>query len=335
MRRRLEARQMEKKNFLERDIMYGNHFNLAPQIMATVDNILKDLADIKNNGVGSVELDYVRVQDHASIQAAIDYAAENNKKRVVLEEKNYTISSRILVKQGICLEFLYNTKFYVYGTNYNVLELEKEASLLNPNITIDDANFIGNVIYLDGKYKYYNSWYRARVVNPIIVNWTGSYKGTGIYLYAGGTDHEISFVNFENARIVGMDTGVKLKTVTPPSSMAWVNANRFINLTIEDCITMIDIDSGVINTVPTHEASGNFFTGLYLQLSPNTTTAIRVSGQYNKFEGLTWDDALVPAGIKLFRFTAQSADNNMRDLHIETVDRIEDLGNRNVTKFTV
>ncbi|MCP1159466.1 hypothetical protein [Bacillus infantis] len=313
------------------------------QLAKKVNSINGLLPDANGNvviNISSGEVDYVRVKDFttgsndsAKIQAAIDHAATTVKKQVVLDEKNYTINSKIIVKAGVELVFGYNTHFYVYGTNYNVLELEKDTALINPNITVDDVNFTGNVIYLDGKHKYYNSWYRTRIVNPRIANWSGSLKGVGIYLYAAGQNHEVSFVNFENAKVVGFNTGVKLKAVKPTSGISWVNANRFTNLTVEDCITLIDIDSEIINLLPATEASGNMFQNMQLQLSPNTTTAIRCSSQFNIFDGITWDDAHVPTNIKLFKFTNQSADNDMTRLHIHTESRVEDLGNRNKTKF--
>lgn len=43
-----------------------------------------------------------------------------------------------------------------------------------------------------------------------IINWTETNKGTGISLYSAGKENEISFVNFENIKVVGMETGLKL-----------------------------------------------------------------------------------------------------------------------------
>jgi hypothetical protein len=311
------------------------------EIVKTVNNIAPD-----NNGnvaisVGTAEADYIRAKDfttgasdNAKIQAAINHAAASNKKTVMLDEKDYVITGPILVKSGVELRFGYRTHFYVYGGNFKVIELEKDASLINPVITVDDTNFSGTILYLDGKHKYYNSWFKTRIVNPRFVNWSESHKGTGILLYSGGPGHEISFINFESAKIVGFNTGVKLQAVKPASGIAWVNANRFTNLTIEDCKTLIDIDSALIGTAPTCEASGNLFTGCQLQLSTLTTTAIKCSSQVNVFEGVTWDDPLVPASVKLFRFTAQSADNDMSRMYIYTSSRIEDLGTRNKTRFS-
>lgn len=39
---------------------------------------------------------------------------------------------------------------------------------------------------------------------------TETNKGTGISLYSAGKENEISFVNFENIKVVGMETGLKL-----------------------------------------------------------------------------------------------------------------------------
>ena len=107
------------------------------------------------------------------------------------------------------LLFGYGSQFVVEG-NFRVLELEKNASIEGAYIAIDDPKFNSEVIYLDGKNKYYNTWNKTQIKDINIINWTETNKGTGISLYSAGKENEISFVNFENIKIVGMETGLKL-----------------------------------------------------------------------------------------------------------------------------
>ncbi|PKF89099.1 hypothetical protein CW306_07155 [Bacillus sp. BA3] len=229
--------------------------------------------------------DFKGANDSAKIQAAIDHAKANKLKTVMLDDKEYTISSPIIVKKGVKLLFGYGTKFVVEG-NFRVLELEQNASIEGAYVVINDAEFDSEVIYLDGKYKYYNTWNKTHVKDVNIINWSESNQGTAISLYAGGKEHEISFVNFENVKVAGMETGVKLIAEKPSSGKAWINANRFLNLSLEDCVNMIYIDSN--STVP-NEVSGNQFTNLQIQPSGKTKSILKVNGQYNKFEGMAWD----------------------------------------------
>ncbi|MFS0603727.1 hypothetical protein [Peribacillus frigoritolerans] len=229
--------------------------------------------------------DFKGANDSAKIQAAIDHAKANKLKTVMLDDREYSISSPIIVRKGVKLLFGYGTKFVVEG-NFRVLELEQNASIEGAYVVINDAEFDSEVIYLDGKYKYYNTWNKTKVKDVNIINWSESNQGTGVSLYAGGKEHEISFVNFENVKVAGMETGVKLIAEEPSSGKAWINANRFLNLSLEDCVNMIYIDSDF--TVP-NEVSGNQFTNLQIQPSGKTKSILKVSGQYNKFEGLVWD----------------------------------------------
>ncbi|MDP9739961.1 UNVERIFIED_ORG: hypothetical protein QFZ59_001791 [Bacillus sp. B2I3] len=229
--------------------------------------------------------DFKGANDSAKVQAAIDHAKANKLKTVMLDDREYTISSSIKVRKGVKLLFGYGTKFVVEG-NFRVLELEQNASIEGAYVVINDAGFNSEVIYLDGKYKYYNTWNKTQVKDVNIINWSESNQGTGVSLYAGGKEHEISFVNFENVKVAGMETGVKLIAEEPSSGKAWINANRFLNLSLEDCVNMIYIDSN--STVP-NEVSGNQFTNLQIQPSGKTKSILKVNGQYNKFEGMVWD----------------------------------------------
>lgn len=262
--------------------------------------------------------------DAEKIQEAIDKASNNGIKTVMLDDRDYTITSPIIVRQSVKLLFGYGTKFIVEG-DFRVLELEKDASIEGAYVAINDPGFNSEVFYLDGKNKYYNTWHKTQLKDINIVNWHGSHLGTGISLYAGGEGHEISFVNFENIKVAGMETGVKLIAENPSAGNAWVNANRFINLSLDDCVNMIYMNSHV--TIP-NEVSGNQFTGLQIQPSAKTELVLRVSGQFNELDGMAWEMHVIPHNNPVIELTEQSMDTTI-DMPSVPDSLISDKGHRN------
>ncbi|MGG4265231.1 hypothetical protein ABEW06_08185 [Peribacillus simplex] len=269
--------------------------------------------------------DFKGANDSAKIQAAIDKAHKNKLKTVMLGDKKYTLSAPIIVRKGVKLLFGYGTKFIVEG-NFRVLELEQNASIEGAYVVINDPEFNSEVIYLDGKYKYYNTWNKTQVKEVNIINWSESNQGTGISLYAGGKGHEISFVNFEDIKVAGMKTGVKIIAEEPSSGKAWINANRFLNLSLEDCVNMIYINSG--SSIP-NEASGNQFTNLQIQPSGKTKSILKVSGQYNKFEGMFWDLDKITLQNNVIELTENSMGTSI-DIPSLPMSRITDRGQANI-----
>lgn len=255
--------------------------------------------------------------DKAKIQAAIDYAQSNEDKLVELANKDYVITGPIVIKEGVKLLFNYGSRFIVYG-NFRVIELQKNASLSGAYIAIDDTSFNSVVIYLDGKYKYYNTWNKTKIENVNIINWSGSYKGTGISLYSNGTGHEISFVNFETINFAGLNTALKLQAVKPASGFSWVNANRFINFSIDDCVNGVVLTSS--ETIP-NECSGNQFVNMQIQPSSITNKLFTINGQYNEFNGVAWDLQLITHTRPIVEFTPTSSYNtvNFRSISAEKV----------------
>ena len=263
--------------------------------------------------------------DAATVQAAIDYAFANNSfKTVLLSDRDYYITGKIIIKQGVRLLFGYGTRFVVNG-NFRVLELQRNASLEGAYIAIDDVNFNSPVIYLDGKYKYYNTWNKTVIKDINIVNWSGSYRGTGLHLYSNGTGHEISFVNFENVNFAGLNTAVRLQSVKPSTGYSWVNANRFNKVSVDDCVQGIVFTSS--ESIP-NECSGNLFTNLQIQPSAKTVKLMTISGQYNEFDGMAWDLGQVRNNT-LVEFTSQSSYNKI-DIRSIPAARIVDNGRFNV-----
>ncbi|WP_419157614.1 hypothetical protein [Rossellomorea sp. BNER] len=268
--------------------------------------------------------DFNKANDSLTIQSAIDFAKNNNVKTVMLDDRDYVITSPIVIKQGVKLLFGYGTQFIVEG-NFRVIELQKNASIEGAYIAINDSNFDSEVIYLDGKYKYYNTWHRTQVKDINIVNWFGSHKGIGLSLYSGGAGHEITFIDFENIKVAGLKTGLKLVVNRPSSGLAWINANRFINLSLDDCVDMITLDSH--STIP-NEISGNQFRNIQVQPSSQTNKILKVSGQFNEFDGMVWETHVIPHDNPVIELTDQSMDTT---LYIPSVpdNRILDRGHRN------
>ncbi len=265
------------------------------------------------------------VNDAATVQSAIDYAFSHNRfKTVLLSDRDYYITSKIVIKEGVKLLFGYGTRFVV-GGNFRVLELQRNASLEGAYIAIDDVNFNSPVIYLDGKYKYYNTWHKTLIKDINIVNWSGSNKGTGLHLYSYGMGHEISFVNFENINIAGLNTAIRLQSIKPSTGYSWVNANRFTNVSIDDCVQGIVFSSS--ESIP-NECSGNVFTNLQIQPSSKTVKLVTISGQYNEFNGMAWDLSLVRNNT-LVEFMSQSSYNKI-DIRSIPTSRIVDKGKFNV-----
>ncbi|MFJ5744476.1 hypothetical protein ACQKNT_00305 [Bacillus cereus] len=265
--------------------------------------------------------------DSIKIQSAINKAESSKIKTVLLDDKKYKITSPIIVKKGVKLLFGYGSQFVVEG-NFRVLELENNASIEGAYIAIDDPKFNSEVIYLDGKNKYYNTWNKTQIKDINIINWTETNKGTGISLYSAGKENEISFVNFENIKIVGMETGLKLVAKKPSTGQAWINANRFMNFSLEDCVNMIYMDSQV--TTP-NEISGNQFTNLQIQPSNKTKSIIKVSGQYNEFHGMVWDLNKIKHENELIELTDKSM-NTVIEMSSVPANRVLDSGKSNIVK---
>ena len=251
--------------------------------------------------------DFTGNTPQAKIQAAIDFAFQNARKTVIASDKDYYITGPVIIKQGVKLQGSYGTRF-VIGANVRGFELQKDASLWNVSIFVDYKGYSKEVIYLDGKYKYYNTWNNSSLKNLVLVNWTGSVSGTGIQLYSGGTGHEISYVNFTDIKIVSFEKGIYLKAVKPASGLAYVNANRFDKVSLDDCIENIVLEGS--ETIP-NECSGNSFTNLQIQPSNNTIHIMTIQGQYNKIDGICWDLHLIQHSDSVFIFKPESNYNEL------------------------
>lgn len=268
--------------------------------------------------------DFKGSNDRAKIQAAIDFAFANPDKTVELGNKDYVLTSGITIKEGVELRSSYRSQLIVNG-NFRVIELQRNASLVGAYIAIDTPNFANTVLYLDGKYRYYNSWNRTKIKGLNIINWNQSYKGTGVHLFSHGANHEISFVNFEDIKIAGLETAIKLEATKPPSGYAWVNGNRFLDVTIDDCVNCVSILSN--ETIP-NECSGNLFRNMQIQPSTRTNKLFTINGQYNELHGVTWEMHEIKNKTPV-EFTTNSSFNTLKMRSIEA-DRIVDKGRSNL-----
>ncbi|MDM5314851.1 hypothetical protein QUF49_02530 [Fictibacillus sp. b24] len=258
--------------------------------------------------------------DAKVIQQAINESYKNKGGLVKLPgNKRYVIRSGLIIREGVTLELGHNTKLLIDG-NFRAIQLEKNASIINGIIEVVDPNFKSEVIYLDGKHQFW-SWERTAVHNLSIINSSGSHKGTAISLYAKGKENFISFVNFTDIKTAGFNTGIKMKVDEKKEGQSWINGNRFVNMTLDDCVSFIVINSSV--TIP-NESSGNQFTGLQIQLSKISKTIMKVSGSYNTFQGMVWDQQLLSDQKRVVHFTQESANNKM-DMNVD-VFSIEDEG---------
>ncbi|MGG3449603.1 hypothetical protein [Domibacillus aminovorans] len=259
-----------------------------------------------------------------AIQKAIDFCAAHKKEKVKLKaNKKYTIKSGFTVKEGVKVEFGQNSILIVTG-DFQVMNVEKDAVIINGTIQVMDPSFGSEVIYLKGN-EQFDATNKTRIENMTIVNESGKHEGIGLSLYAKGPWHNISFVNFENISIVGFKTGIQLKAENPEGgTYSWVNANRFENITLEDCVQCIKI-IGSMN-IP-NECSGNLFTGLQVQLTENTKQLLMVDGSHNQFESIVWDVQRIQNHDPLIIFTSKTEKNQL-DTNLST-QYINDNGQNN------
>jgi hypothetical protein len=291
-----------------------------------LDTVIEALQNAVLGGGSGGDPNVVYVESYTGtasqkIQAAIDFAATNAQKTVVLADKDYYISSTITVKVGVRLMGGHASSITI-GANVRGIVVERNAVLENLKINIDYSGYSQQAIYLDGIQKFYNSLNRARLYNLVLYNWTGVTSGTAIHLYSGGTSHEISFVDFDTIKIAGFAKGIHLKAVQPASGMAWINANKFDKITLDACIENIILEGS--ETIP-FECSGNMFKNLQIQPYSGTTSIVSVQGQYNKFEGICWDIQDITYSGSLFTYKAES-NYNEADMKSIPVARYSNLG---------
>jgi polygalacturonase len=262
--------------------------------------------------------------DSSAIQAAIDYSYENDNLPVQLLGKTYILNRGLKLKEGVTLEMGTATKLLVEG-NFNVLEVEQKTSITNGTIEITTPEFRGAAIYVSGEEQVWTT-NRIHIDNVTLYNSSGTNRGKGIFFKAGSSGEFISFVNVSGVNVSGFHTAVLLEA-TPPvggENDNFINGNRFVNMTLDDCVVCIQVNSAV--TVP-NEVSGNIFDNLQIQLTERTDKAVILSGSHNIIEGMVWDVAFMNARQTLLELTKDSSENHLR-LNLPK-DRVADEGRGN------
>ncbi|MGD6957325.1 hypothetical protein ACQCWA_04160 [Rossellomorea aquimaris] len=262
--------------------------------------------------------------DSSAIQAAIDYSYENDNLPVQLLGKTYILKRGLKLKEGVTLEMGMATKLLVEG-NFNVLEVEQKTSITNGTIEITTPEFRGAAIYVSGKEQVWTT-NRIHIENVTLYNSSGTNRGKGIFFNAGSSGEFISFVNVSGVNVSGFHSAVLLEA-TPPEGgedFNFINGNRFVNMTLDDCIVCIQVNSAV--TIP-NEASGNMFKNLQIQLTERTDKAVILSGSNNIIEGMVWDVAFMENRQALIELTKDSSENLLK-LNLRK-DRVADEGRGN------
>ncbi|MGM0828898.1 MAG: hypothetical protein ACQEU4_11780 [Bacillota bacterium] len=262
--------------------------------------------------------------DSSAIQAAIDYSYENDNLPVQLLGKTYILKRGLKLKEGVKLEMGMATKLLVEG-NFNVLEVEQKTSITNGTIEITTPEFRSAAIYVSGKEQVWTT-NRIHIENVTLYNSSGTNRGKGIFFNAGSSGEFISFVNVSGVNVSGFHSAVLLEA-TPPEGgedYNFINGNRFVNMTLDDCIVCIQVNSAV--TIP-NEASGNMFKNLQIQLTERTDKAVILSGSNNIIEGMVWDVAFMEDRQALIELTKDSSENLLK-LNLPK-DRVADEGRGN------
>jgi hypothetical protein len=262
--------------------------------------------------------------DSSAIQAAIDYSYENENLPVKLLGKNYLLKRGLKLKEGITLEMGMATKLLVEG-DFNVLEIEQKTSIKNGTIEITTPEFRGAAIYLSGKEQVWTTD-RIHIENVTLYNSSGTNHGEGILFNAGTSGEFISFVNVLGVNVSGFHSAVLLQAAPPSGGKDYnfINGNRFVNMTLDDCIVCVRINSTV--TIP-NEVSGNMFDNLQIQLTERTDKAVILSGSNNIIEGMVWDASFIKDSQPLIKLTEESSGNRLK-INLPK-DRVMDAGQGN------
>lgn len=246
--------------------------------------------------------------DSEAIQRAIDASAEQKRGPVVMmSHEKYTIQDRIVLKEGVEIQFEHQSQWLIEG-DFRVLEVQKNARIEGGLLMVQTDDFSSEVIYLDGQEQFW-TWEQTAIEDVNIINTSGSNQGTGVLFHADQSDEFISFVDVEGVTVTGFHTGLKLQADPPEGEeYNFVNGNRFVNITLEDCVRCIDLQSSI--SVP-NEVSGNQFTNVQIQLTDDIESAIMVTGSDNQIQGMVWDYESFPSSESMVVFDEKSQRNSL------------------------
>ncbi|MFJ7467871.1 hypothetical protein ACIQWI_04905 [Peribacillus frigoritolerans] len=275
--------------------------------------------DCQNRNVANIDCfgaDPNLADNSPAIQAAIDYCVDNNYSKVVITgKKQYTLSSPIIIKQNVHLEIDPTITLIVKG-NFQVFELQKDASLSGGTIEVVDTSFNSSVIFLSGAQQIEIHNHTA-ISNINIINRTTTYQGIAIHLYCNKAWDFISFFKASSLQITNFHTALYLKTekLSNVDTPCWINANSFESIFIDGCQYGIEIVGS--SDLP-YEISGNTFTGIQVQSRKQTKKVIRCSGAYNIFEGIIWDTYRMDDPPLVIEFSSASHHNYLSSNQVST-----------------
>lgn len=256
------------------------------------------------------------VDNSPAIQEAINHCLANNHSKVVITgKKQYVLASPIVIKSNVHLEIDPTITLIVKG-NFQVFELQKDASISGGTIEIVDNSFNSTVIFLSGaeQIEIHN---HTSIVDVNIINRTTTYQGIAVQFYCKKAWDFISFVKVNNLQITNFHTALYLKTekLQNKNTPCWINANTFHTIFIDGCQYGIEIDG---NSDLPYEVSGNMFMDLQVQCRKQTKKVIRCSGAYNMFEGLIWDTFRMDAPPLVVEFSSISHHNHLFSNQVAT-----------------
>lgn len=215
-------------------------------------------------------------------------------------------------------------------TNVTVLNMKKggtvdgigsiDVSNLNTSYTAACVTFIGSELFDTTK----PTWLRdIRLTNA--TNSVGYYTGTGIKMYAAGSQHRVYDVDI-NVSIVGFDIGIKMECIGPGVGLfAFINSNRIkARITWFKTSAFLQVGNDASNGL--NPINANF---IELTTQPNAAidnalNALTIEGRYNRIRHMSWDWVGNSVNTVSTIFTANSQSNIY-----ETTDlpaQISDLG---------
>lgn len=286
---------------------------------------MKNSEDCQNRDIINIDCfgaDPELADNSSAIQEAINNCVDNNNSKVVVTgKKQYVLSSPIVIKSNVSLEIDSTVTLIVKG-NFQVFELEKNASISGGTIEIVDNSFNSTVIFLSGAQQIENHNHTS-LSNINIINRTTTYQGIAIQLYCKKAWDFISFIRVNAIQITNFHTALYLKTekLQNKNTPSWINANSFNSIFIDGCQYGIEIDG---NSDLPYEISGNTFTGLQVQCRKQTKKVIRCAGAFNMFEGVIWDTFRMDNPPVVIEFSSTSHHNYL--LSNQVTPFILDLG---------
>lgn len=265
-----------------------------------------------------------------AIQQAINYCVANRISTVRITGVNtYKIVKPIIIKSNVRLELDLTVTLQIDG-DFNVFELQQNASITGGTVQVINPVFQSAVIYVSGSQQI-EVPNHSLISNINIINATSSYKGKAIHFYCQKAWDYISFFQVNFIQIKNFQTAIHLKTeyIDDINTPCWINANVFQSIFIDGCQYGIEVDG---NSDLPNESSGNTFHDIQVQCRQQTKKVIRCTGAYNIFDCMIWDTYRMSSEQIVIEFSSNSHRNYLFSNLLSTT--IVDKGQYNVCKST-